>query len=577
MQRLTFDIQKFDFFDESNPSFLRGKIWAISEGGNRNKCYFTFESIENSIPTVYNKPVLACYDKSQEGFKAHNDNGIKYDDETDEYFVDFDQNFMDGVVEKPIGLIPSDSIVKIEKDKDGVNWLTFDVLIWTKYNYKATKLLKKLKREKVSVEITISDYEDNEGIRVIKDFTFDGVTIIGVTEGIEGAHIKVADYAQSDKFNNFQEAFMFAYNGDEEHKNLNDKTEGENSKVKFDFKNMGISDFNRKIRKVLEDFRFKREGEDYLYGKYWMVDVYPDQNEVILEDCEENILIKVPFYINDERDVIIDWEKKEEVEITYFEATYKKKVDFAAHLVRVEDSTEKNKTASNKKTEEGEFNEVDIKFKERFGEKGLSPVFKLGDIVLFSKKEEQDILYKLEFDLIEKSEEENFEEIVSQITVFDFIQGNKDNFVEKVEFETIKTEKEALELSAKEKDEKFAEITASLEDSNKKHEALKAEFDKVQEECAKFKGEKFELEAKEFIDGLKEAFDTEQDMFVTTVFEKIKNKEISDMAVLEKFAGEQLLIKTQKALKNRQSQYSLNEDNDKIVIKKNKGNITDMI
>lgn len=66
-----------------NQDFLMVEIYAISDmNPNRNKSYFTLESMKKAIPTFYNKPVLTYYDPITNDMKGHEDE-MKYDSELD--------------------------------------------------------------------------------------------------------------------------------------------------------------------------------------------------------------------------------------------------------------------------------------------------------------------------------------------------------------------------------------------------------------------------------------------------------------------------------------------------------------
>ncbi len=533
MKNLTFSVQKFDILKESNKSFLRGRMYAIKEGLCRKNIDFTLSSMEDAIPTVYNKPVLACFDKSENVFKGHDSNGLKKDKESEEIYEDYDQGFLDKNVEKAIGMIPGekDSNVKIE-EIDGVKWLAFDVLIWTKYNYKATKLLKKLGKEKISVEITVTEAEEKDDVFIIKKFFFDGVTVIGVKEGIEGAHININKFSLSDGFDEFQRAFNFAYE------------EGEKDNMKFDLKSMGINDFNNKVWKVLSQYKYtyKDGNSEYEYRKYYIQDIYPDDNTIILEDVEERKLYRVPFYINDDREVIIEINDKEEVEIVYYENTYKKKVDFSAHMVKAQAA---DNDKENKEKEKGI--KMDIKFLERFVEKSYNPIHKFSDCVLFAKQDD-DKLYKLDFNLIEQCEDEKFDELVTNIQVFEY---SKEEKVAKVQFDQLVTEKAELEIKLSEKDVTLSEKEAKLAELNERCTALEKDLANEKEKCSNLEFAKFSVEAKKFVELIKTEFNADEDKFAETALDKIEKKEIKDMDALKKFSMEELFNKTVQKLDNK--------------------------
>lgn len=200
---------------ESNDSdFLYLKIYAISDGVNRNNQEFLLEGFEKQIPTFYNKPILAYFNKKLNDTEEHNsDLDI---DEFGNVFYDYDYE----TAEKPVGVIPESQKIYVEK-VDGRSWIVIEnAVIWTEYNHRLSELIKKYLTKKVSVEIESLDQEIlSNGVEQIKQFKFCGVTILGkykdgtpVEEGIEGAHLQIKKFAQSDSFKKYMFNFNNAFN-----------------------------------------------------------------------------------------------------------------------------------------------------------------------------------------------------------------------------------------------------------------------------------------------------------------------------------------------------------------------------
>ena len=129
-------------------------------------------------------------------------------------------------------MIRGDDKVEIYHDeKDGLDWLKFTCAIWVKYNYKQVKKLLKSKdgHKKISVEVEVNDYEfDENGIEIIKDFTFDGVTILGdnLETGIADANLTILDMIDNALFQKKQKCLCYAY--DALNKNEVSESQGEN-------------------------------------------------------------------------------------------------------------------------------------------------------------------------------------------------------------------------------------------------------------------------------------------------------------------------------------------------------------
>ena len=63
-KNFSLDVSNIDIEEINNRDFMKLKIYAISDQVNRNNSEFLRESFETSIPTIYNKPILAYYNTS---------------------------------------------------------------------------------------------------------------------------------------------------------------------------------------------------------------------------------------------------------------------------------------------------------------------------------------------------------------------------------------------------------------------------------------------------------------------------------------------------------------------------------
>jgi hypothetical protein len=305
-------VKKINIEEINNSDFLKLEMYAITEGQNRNDSDFTLESMQEALPTFRNKPILGFYNIKTKNLEEHNSD-VGYDFSKDELYYDY----TGADSEKPIGLISESDIVEIRK-YEGNNWIYFTSAIWTKYNKQIVDLLKQNKRKKVSVEITILDsYINENNIEVIKSFIFDGVTILGnqrgsimpVQEGIAGAHTKLLEFAQSEKFNQYKHALCFAYN-----KNF------EEGGKKVVFNGLSMNQLCNRLNIALSAYTYGN-GE-YEWNKYWIDDV--TDTLVIVHDCEDGKLYTIPYSLID-NEITLDINSKQEVEIDYKPVTFSKK------------------------------------------------------------------------------------------------------------------------------------------------------------------------------------------------------------------------------------------------------------
>ncbi len=204
-------VSKIDIEEINNGDFLKLKLYAISDTVNRNGSEFLREGFEESIPTIYNKPILAYFNKKMDDTEEHNS---RVDvDRYGDVFSDYDY---DGA-EKPVGVIPESAEIYVEQ-LDGKNWVVINsAYIWTEYNKRLIDVIKRQITKKVSVEIESVDSWEENGVEKIRIWKFLGITILGkdkfgnpIEEGIEGAKLVLDGYENSNTFNSYKSRFSFA-------------------------------------------------------------------------------------------------------------------------------------------------------------------------------------------------------------------------------------------------------------------------------------------------------------------------------------------------------------------------------
>ena len=292
-----------------NQDFMEIEIFAISEGVNRNKSFFTLESMEKAIPTFYNKFIMGYYrienNRSGEGvFEEHNSD-IKYDQEFDEFYW----SYTAPNAEKPLGLVRESDKVEIV-DREGKKWIRLTAVILTKYNREAVKHLLKTKRKrKISVEITVVKSHEKDGIEIIEDFILDAITILGnrqnssvlSEEGIEGASMNIISSEQV--LQKQKEAVCFAYKELDEGLSVNEEVdkikmknlENEETLINNKKEMEGITLTYEQKRDILETILRKEkclEETDYV----WVADL--SENEVFF--CYNGDYFRANYVIDEE-------------------------------------------------------------------------------------------------------------------------------------------------------------------------------------------------------------------------------------------------------------------------------------
>lgn len=189
------NIKNFSIENTDNPDFFNITCFAISEGININKTSFTLDGMQKSIPSFFNKPILAYFNPQTKDVEEHNSDTY-YDFNTGR----IEDSYLGVDSERPCGLIRNEDVVEIV-EHEGKMWIKFTAGLWAKYNRELIGLLKGNGKKKISVEIDSLSSHIEGNVEVIDEFCFNGCTILGnkrgsivrVNEGIEGAHLDIGD------------------------------------------------------------------------------------------------------------------------------------------------------------------------------------------------------------------------------------------------------------------------------------------------------------------------------------------------------------------------------------------------
>ena len=218
---LEVDASQIDVKQLLQKDFLELSMKAISSANpNVNNTWFTRESMERSLGSFVNKPILGYFENDD--FVSHN-GSWDHDTETQ---MDY-WNTLGKKGERILGIIRESDEIKIVEDKQGLSWVVFTCALWTQYSFKQVKrLIKDAKRAKrnggptknISVEVDLTDYEKmDNGVTKINAFNLVGVTILGtrngikVEPGIEGAELSVVDIMGRDVYSAQEKTLRLAY------------------------------------------------------------------------------------------------------------------------------------------------------------------------------------------------------------------------------------------------------------------------------------------------------------------------------------------------------------------------------
>lgn len=175
---LTFE---FDFSEQkplpTNPMFSYGKARILYTEHNRNDSYFSRDSVQKALPTLYGIPIVGEFDEETGNFKGHggkveiSDDGVKFIDTT-----------------MPFGYISEESNFSWEtvlhKDGSTKEYLVADKCVFWTGRYPQLNGLFKYGKYNQSMEIEVTNGEfaviDGQETFRIDDFVFSALCILGI-------------------------------------------------------------------------------------------------------------------------------------------------------------------------------------------------------------------------------------------------------------------------------------------------------------------------------------------------------------------------------------------------------------
>lgn len=167
---------------EVNSSFDAGILRIAYAGENGNGTYISKETFEKCLPSLYNCPIVAHYDRDSDTLGGH-DMDVVRDDDGELRLVN---------ITTPVGCIPESAKVfwQTVTEEDGTEheYLCAEALIW-----KRQEAYDKIKRDGItsqSMEIAVKDGETIDHVYHIRDFEFTAFALIGVEPCFESAALE---------------------------------------------------------------------------------------------------------------------------------------------------------------------------------------------------------------------------------------------------------------------------------------------------------------------------------------------------------------------------------------------------
>ena len=294
----------FQRYEVINETTSKVSIYICYAGANRNGSYFSKETLEDMIPTLYGCPVVGEYSETLENFRGH---GGKIEITQD------DIKFIETT--KPYGFVdksPEFANVRWEEveDEEGnkKNYLVCDAYLWRRRYSELDVVFETGSNQSMEVIIEDGKFEDDNLFHITKG-QFDALCILGKSDdpniNVEPCFEDSSIVAYSLDKETFKQEFSIMV---EEIKNSltqpaiissegGEKEVNVPSPVVFE---LSHDDIRAKIFDILNP----RDEEGYRTWNYWIVSVFNDYVIVQDENSPEDYY-KIPYTIGEDDSVTL--------------------------------------------------------------------------------------------------------------------------------------------------------------------------------------------------------------------------------------------------------------------------------
>ena len=295
---------------EEDKRFAKCVIKVQHDKANLNDSYFDKKDMENcAAKSLRLTPILGSvvYAEDSEEYKL-NGHDMEYRIVQNEEGYDLKISH----VERIYGYVPHDAEISFEYDEDeDKTFLVTEGYLWKNYMDELEEILNRKDGEtEVSMEISVNDsFEREDGLIQITDYTFEGITMLGVPPAMKGANLQLFSEDVVSKLKLDMEDLIQAYSLEKEEKNLNknEQTPGTEFSLSVDnITDQVISQLNARLVER-EDYW----GDKYQARGFYYMDLLPDEKIVIVENADYSCrqYFGVPYSVNEDV-VTLDFDNK---------------------------------------------------------------------------------------------------------------------------------------------------------------------------------------------------------------------------------------------------------------------------
>ena len=305
------DISSFD----EDKRLVKCSIKVQHDKDNPNGSYFDNEDIKKCADkTLRFTPILGSiiYDEESEEYKL-NGHDMKYKIiKTDEGY-----DLKISHIERIYGFVSHDAEISFEYDEEkDKTFLVTEGYLWKNYMDELEDILnKKDGQTQVSMEISVNDsFERDDGLLQITDYTFEGITMLGVPEAMKGSNLQIFSEDALSKLKLDMEELVKVYSLEKEEENLNENNKNVDPTNQIEEFGLSVQNITDQINTQINSRLVEREdywGDKYQSRECWYMDVLPDEKIAIVENADWSCrqYFGVPYSVNEDV-VTLDFDNK---------------------------------------------------------------------------------------------------------------------------------------------------------------------------------------------------------------------------------------------------------------------------
>lgn len=305
------DISSFD----DDKRLVKCSIKVQHDKDNPNGSYFDNEDIKKCAnKTLRHTPILGSiiYDEESEEYKL-NGHDMKYKIiKTDEGY-----DLKISHIERIYGFVAHDAEINFEYDEEkNKTFLVTEGYLWKNYMDELEDILnKKDGQTQVSMEISVNDsFERDDGLLQITDYTFEGITMLGVPEAMKGSNLQIFSEDALSKLKLDMEELVKVYSLEKEEENLNKNNENVDSNNQTEEFGLSVQNITDQIITQINSRFVEKEdywGDNYQSREFWYMDVLPDEKIAVVENADWSCrqYFGVPYSVNEDV-VTLDFDNK---------------------------------------------------------------------------------------------------------------------------------------------------------------------------------------------------------------------------------------------------------------------------